>query len=256
MNLFGITGPIGHGKTTLAEALLKLENPSRHIETSTLVSSVANEWFATFPKELLIDPMDYSILDKWIDDLAKVVSHQLIHVMPHQLSFTRRDVLEQPKYYYKFFMHLNLVRQGVIGIGDPITVNTKERHRTILQWLGGYLVYKIGPGIWYDEIERQLHQAETEGVRLLVVGGVRYPYDANVIRRNGGKIIQLIRADLPERELADITEEHRHEIIPDTTIISDASPQALIELVKAFYQDLLLGDLLPQYNSNDFAPLS
>ena len=66
----------------------------------------------------------------------------------------------------------------------------------------------------------------------------------------------MVRADLPERELADITEEHRREITVDTTVISDARPEALPELVKALYQDLLVGDLLKEYNSNDFLGLA
>lgn len=255
MHIFGITGPIGHGKTTLANALMNLEHPAVHMESSMIISSVANEWMATFRKELLIDPIDYNLLNEWLDDLAKVVSHQIRPVEGKALHITHDQVLAEPKYVYKLFMHLNLIRQGVIALGETITEENKDRHRTILQWLGGYLVYRVDKGIWYEEIERRLKQAEKDGVKMYVIGGLRYPYDAEVVKRNGGIIVKLVRADLPERELADVTEEHRAEIPVDTTIISDAEPAALEELVKSLYNDLLLGDLLPQYNSNDYQPL-
>jgi hypothetical protein len=253
MYIFGITGPIGHGKTTFAKALMQLSQPSELIETSAIIADVANEWFATFPAGLLIDPLDYQVMDRWIDDLARVVSHQIRPVRPTQLYFNHDQVLAESQYYYKLFMHLNLIRQGVIAIDDPISAATKERHRTILQWLGGYLVHRVDQGIWFDEIERRLKAAQAQGVRMCVVGGVRYPYDAEVIRRNGGLIIYLNRAGLPERELADITEEHRREIKPDTIVISEDGPDSLKELAKIMYNDLLLHDLLGEYHSGDYA---
>lgn len=256
MHIFGITGPIGHGKSTLANAMMSLENPSIHIESSMIISAVANEWFATFPKELLIDPIDYHILNRWMGDLARVLSQQIRQVEPNKLAITHDQVIGESKYYYKLFMHLNLMRQGVIPIGEAITEANKDKHRTILQWLGGFLVERVDPGIWYDEIENRLKSADKEGVRLAVVGGLRYPYDAEVIKRNNGIIIKLVRADLPERELADITEERRKDIPIDTTIVSDAKPSGLEELAKALFSDYINHDLLPQYNSNDFQPLA
>lgn len=255
MHIFGITGPIGHGKTTLANALMQLEHPAVHMESSMIISSVANEWMATFRKELLLDPIDYDLLNEWFNDLAAVVSRQIKPIDANKLHITHDEVLAEPKYVYKLFMHLNLIRQGVIALGETITEENKDRHRTILQWLGGYLVHRIDKGIWYEEIEKRMKLAADDGVKLYVVGGIRYPYDAEVVRRNGGIIIKLLRANLPERELADVTEEHRKEIQIDTTIISDAEPEALSELVKSLFDDLLTGDLLETYNSNDYQPL-
>jgi hypothetical protein len=252
MHIFGITGPIGHGKTTLANALMILEHPAVHMETSMIIGSVANEWFATFNKNLLIDPINYNELNLWLDELARVVSNQIRPIDAYELHITHEQVLNEPKYVYKLFMHLNLIRQGVIALGESITEENKDRHRTILQWIGGFLVHRIDPGIWYEEIERRIKVAESDGILLYVVGGLRYPHDAEIIKRNGGKIIKLLRSDIPERELDDITEEHRNEIVVDTTIISDATPDALNEVVKAMYNDYLLGDLLTQYNSDDF----
>lgn len=255
MHIFGITGPIGHGKSTLANALMACEQPAIHIETSMIISAVANEWWATFPKELLIDPIDYDLLNHWMADLAKVVSQQIRPVQASQLKITHDQVIKESKYYYKLFMHLNLIRQGMIPLNESINKDNKDKHRTILQWLGGFLIARVDPDIWYEEIEKRLKTAAEQGVKLGVVGGVRYPADAAIIRRNSGIILKLVRKDLPERELADITEEHRNEIKVDTTVISDAKPAALGELAKTLWHDYLLGDLLPVYNSNDFQPL-
>lgn len=255
MQIFGITGPIGHGKTTLANALMTLTTPAIHIEPSDIIAEVANEWFATFPKELLVDPIDYALLNQWTTDLATVVSHQIKYVDPNQLRITHDQVIGESKYYFKLFMYINLIRQGVIPFAEPIVTANKDKHRPILQWIGGFMVHRTEQGIWFDHIARLLKKAEADGIRLGVVGGVRYPYDASVIRANGGIIIKLLREDLPERELADITEEHRNEIKINTTIISDSRPEAFNELVKIFYRDYLVGDLLPTYNSNDYQPL-
>ena len=256
MRIFGITGPIGHGKTTLANALMSLETPAIHIEPSDIIAEVANEWFATFPKELLVDPIDYQLLNGWTTDLATVVSHQIKYVDPNQLRITHDQVIGESKYYFKLFMYINLIRQGVIPFAEPITTENKDKHRNILQWIGGFLVHRADQGIWFEHIERMLKKSAAEGVKLAVVGGVRYPYDAEVIRRNEGIILKLLRADLPERELADITEEHRNEIQADTTIISDSRPEAFKELAKIFYRDYLTGDLLKTYNSHDYQPLA
>lgn len=256
MRLFGITGPIGHGKTTLADALMTLENPAVHFEPSNVIAEVANEWFATFPKELLVDPIDYSILNRWTTDLATVISHQIKYVDPNQLRITHDQVIGESKYYFKLFMYINLIRQGVIPFAEPITLANKDKHRNILQWIGGFVVHRADQGIWFEHIEKLLKKAEKDGVKLGIVGGIRYPYDAEVIRRNKGIIIKLLRADLPERELADITEEHRNEIKVDTTFISDSKPNAFKEMVKIFYRDYLTNDMLKTYNSNDYQPLA
>ncbi len=94
--------------------------------------------------------------------------------------------------------------------------------------------------------------AEKEGCTLYIVGGLRFPYDAEVIRRNGGQIAMLTRKDLPVRESEDITESQRDQIKIDCVIESDASKEALQELSGAIYEDILGGNLLKRYNSEDY----
>ncbi len=233
-----------------------MSKSSLHTEPSDIIAAAANEWLATFPKELLIDPIDYQILNRWLEDLAGVLSRQIRKVSPQKLYFTHEDVVSTPSNYLKLFTYFNLMRQGVIAIGEPITANNKDRHRNILQWLGGYLVTRAGKGFWFDKIEEIILDAKERGIQLHVVGGLRFPYDAAVIRRNGGKIIKLIRLDLPERELDDPTESQRHLIKYDVLFVSDSIQGTLSEAVRAFYHDLLLGDVMEQYRSSDFAPLA
>lgn len=252
MYVLGVTGPIGHGKSTLANALMDLEHPSVHMETSILISRVANEWLPNIPRTLLLNKTDFDALNLWTDNLSEIVSRQLRKVNPSALRITQANIDKEPRYTEKLFAYLDYIRQGVVGFGETITEENKDRHRAILQWLGGFLVYRVDKGIWFEEIESLIQKAEADGVRLYVVGGVRYKYDAQVLRRNGGIIIKLVRADLPEREVNDITEQERNQIRADTTFISDASPRALNEVSHAFFHDLLLNDLSSEYNSKDY----
>jgi hypothetical protein len=255
MHIFGITGPIGHGKTTFANALMQLEHPAVHMESSIIISEVANEWLATFPRELLLEAVDYKVLNTWLNNLATVTTHQLRRVEPDLLTVTEQDVQHHPELTQKLFMYLDLMRQGVVAMGETITEENKDRHRAMLQFLGGFLVARVDRGIWYDEIEQRIKKAEADGIKLYIVGGIRYPYDAEVVKRNGGTLVKLIRKDLPMREVDDVTERERGKIRVDTTVVSDATPNALGELAKALWQDYLLGDLLVEYNSNDFQPI-
>ncbi|MDX1766120.1 MAG: hypothetical protein R3313_04180 [Candidatus Saccharimonadales bacterium] len=252
MIVIGITGPIGHGKSTLASAFLNITSKSEHLESSMVITEVANEWLDKFPKELLINERDTKLLNRWMKDLADIVSKQLRPLNSRKLLIEKSMLKTEPEMYKQLFVYIDLLRQGVVPIGEKIDQDNKDKHRAILQWVGGYLVAKAHKGIWYEEIEKRLGAAEKRGVQLFIVGGIRYPYDAEVIRRNGGVIIQLLRKDLPERETEDITEIHRHEVKIDATIYSDASREALSEAALSIYDDIQNKTLLKQYNTDDF----
>ncbi len=253
MLILGITGPIGHGKSTLAKAFMSIDKSAVRLESSTVIAEVANEWLKNFPRELLVDDHDYDVLEAWTTELAIIASKQLrVKIHPEQLLITKKTFEKEPETVARLMRYIDLIRQGVVEINTKIDDGNKDKNRAILQWLGGFLIVRVSEGIWYDEIERRIHKAETEGKSLCLVGGIRYPYDAAVIRRNGGKVAELIRQDLPARDSFDITEAQRHEIKVDTVIKSTSSREALAEMAGAIYNDLLTNDLLPEYNSLDF----
>ncbi len=253
MLILGITGPIGHGKSTLAKAFMAIDKSATRIESSTLIAEVANEWLKNFPKELLVDDHDLDVLEAWTTELSIIASKKLqVKIHPEQLLITKETFDKEPETVARLIRYISLIEQGVVEINSKIVDGNKDKNRAILQWLGGFLIVRVGKGVWYDEIERRILKAETEAKSLCLVGGIRYPYDAEVIRRNGGKMAKLIRKDLPPRDSSDITEAHWAKLEVDTVIRSTASKEALAEMARAVYEDLLADDLLPEYNSDDF----
>ena len=66
MILIGITGSIGHGKTSLAEAFLKIEPSAIHDESSKLISEFANEAKKTIPYTF-----DAQKINNWLSNLEE-----------------------------------------------------------------------------------------------------------------------------------------------------------------------------------------
>lgn len=50
---------------------------------------------------------------------------------------------------------------------------------------------KVDSGIWFSEIVRMTPDAATTGCKLCIVGGLRSPNDAAMMRQAGGIIIGL-----------------------------------------------------------------
>lgn len=250
MIIFGITGGIGHGKSTLADAFGRVEPSSRHLESFSVVAEVAQKWHAATTH--VPNPHELAEVNNWIALLPPILAEVLQATAdPAKLTFTMDDIVAQPDQYEKLFTHLQNLQSNPGLLNIPISEQNKDNFRPILQWLGGYLVTRVDPGVWYSEVLRRAKQAETEGVKLCTIGGVRYPADADIVRQNGGKIILIHRPLMGEKDFSDPTERERIHIHPDVTIANDAGLTELVMVAQRIYADIKLGRLKNSYDANN-----
>lgn len=228
MILLGMTGPISHGKTTFARALEELEPKTIHLESSIVIARVANGMHAAL--EHVPDPYDIEELNDWLRCLPAILL-EMVHAKCtfEQIRLDQASIEQHPIEYQKLIMHVETLRKDPGLARQVITIENKETYRPFLQWLGGYLVEKVDPGIWFNEIIRLVYDAQTTGVNLCIVGGLRYPNDAAAIRHAGGQIIKVYRPGHLQNDMLDPTERERDNIPVDCTIMSNGS----VEDVKA-----------------------
>lgn len=219
MILIGMTGPIGHGKTTFARALEKIVPETVHLESSMVIAEVANGLHASTTK--LPDRDDLDSINEWLRALPDVIMNTVhAHCEYSQLKIDRYEAERHPIEYEKLFLHIeNLTRNPHLAT-QKITKENKETYRPILQWLGGYLVKKVDSGIWYKEVIRRAHEAERQGCKICVIGGLRFPSDATLLRQAGGTIVKVFRPGHLQYDMLDPTERERDNIEVDTKIIS------------------------------------
>jgi hypothetical protein len=192
MQIIGITGPIKHGKSTFADALAGQVPASVHLESSQIITEVTNAFHEVMP----VPPEQNNIkwMNTWLEKLPPILK-DVVHVDCDydQISFTEADVYDKPMEYQKLFEHsINLAKNPHMA-NLMINNTNKESYRPMLQWLGGYLVQRVSPGIWYNEIVARSKQAELEGAQLCTVAGLRFPTDAQILREAGAVISEIYR---------------------------------------------------------------
>lgn len=248
MIIFGITGAIGHGKSTLAESFRKVEPNSRHLESFTVIADVIDAWHAQTTK--IPNPHDLAQVNNWLTLLPPILS-QYVHedIDATQLTFTMNDIMANPGHYEKLFVHIQNIQKNPGLLNSHVTDLNKEYYRPLLQWLGGYMVTKVDSAIWYNEIMRKVQQLKSEGVVLCTIGGVRYPKDAEIVRLGGGSIILIHRPLIGEQDMSDPTERERTRIKPDITVLNDAGLVELVQVAQRIYADVKLGRVRHQYEA-------
>jgi hypothetical protein len=248
MILFGITGGIGHGKSTLAEAFLHLEPNALHLELSDIITEVANALHAA--TTILPDPHNLSSVLRWLQPLPQILQ-DITHIQTGSVAFTADDIAMQPALYEKLFVHLDTMRSNPQLLQTTITQANKNQYRPILQWLGGYLVSRVSPSIWTSEAVRRAKVAGANGTALCSIGGLRYPTDAEVLRNSAGKVIHIRRPLITEQDLSDPTERERNKIIPDTMLLNDGNLSQLVSVAAQLLLDTKVGKLRAQYAASD-----
>lgn len=250
MVILGITGAIGHGKSTLAAGFAQVEPSSQHLESFEVIAEVITQWQAR--TTATPDPHNIDAVNNWLlllpDILVEVVHEQ---IDPNLLRFTLQDVSLQPEVYDKLFMHIQNLKKNPAMLGSQVTEANKVEFRPILQWLGGYLVMKVDPGIWYRELMRRAEALSQAGIQLCVIGGLRYPMDAEIVRAGGGHIVYVHRPMMSVQDAADPTERQRAQIVPDITVLNNAGIPQLLKVAERLYTDILLGKLRARYAASE-----
>ena len=244
MVIIGITGAIGHGKTTLAKAFEDCTTSSIHLEIGELVCEVANR----MNKHLSVLPTkhDYDSINNWLKflpDILKSTVHKKCDF--NDLALKGAPNGSDISVHSNLFDYLDKLQNNPSLAKAEINNDNKEEYRDFLQWLGGYLIIKIDPGIWSTEIVRRLNDSDK---MLGVVGGIRYPFDAQTIRNAGGVIVQIQRNGSKEQDLADATESQRRLIKPDTVVDNNSSIEDLKLAAKIILADIMSGNLVKTYD--------
>ncbi len=251
MLLIGMTGPIGHGKSTLAKALKKIEPSTVHLESSMVIAEVANAMHTALRSVPVEGNLDF--INDWLKSLPPILN-QAVHTQTsyEQIRIDPQAVQEHPVEYEKLFLHVkNIIRNPVLA-QQEITPENKEAYRPFLQWLGGYLVAKINPRLWYEEIIRRAYEAESRGCKLCIVGGLRYPTDAQLIRQAGGFIFKVYRPGHLQNDILDPTERERDNIQVDSTIVSNGTIEDLNKCAVIVLEDAKRNELRSVYQTLDF----
>ena len=250
MIILGVTGPIGHGKTSLAEAFLRLVPGAQHTEASILIGRVADALNIFYAKYHPTNK-DIPAINAWLSHLPSILK-EVVHfpdtIQPIQIS-DGYDLAADLD-FQKLSEYLQLLEEKPGLAAQTITVENKEQYRSILQWLGGYITTHIHPTLWFDELLREGNRAEKESCPLFLIGGVRFPSNAEVIKKAGGLIVDIERPSVAELDMQDSTEANRRAISVDTVIINDANLAALDTVVQRMWRDLQHNTLQKEYRAS------
>jgi len=248
--LIGITGAIGSGKSTVAELLGQLVQNHAHYETSGPIIEVANRFNQLLEAELNSEMTDENtkLVNQVLIWMPDVVSEHLhCEVTWTQLALNPKDMHAHPELYEKLLLYMSNARANRKLPEQTITAENKNSYRELLQWLGGYLVAKIGPTVWLDEVFRRidLHEQFRE---LVIVSGVRYLSDAAVVRSHSGHILHVSR---PGKGIpgSDVTEVERTKIDVDITVVNNGSLGQLQRVLENVWNDIAAGNTKKEYKA-------
>src|SRR5258708_35403396 len=105
MIVIGMTGPIGHGKSTFADSILQIETTAKRLESSMVVAEVANSLHAstsTIPEKDNIDAINV-----WLRPLPSILL-ETVHTKASfdQIQLKLDDIQSHPIEYEKLMLHL------------------------------------------------------------------------------------------------------------------------------------------------------
>lgn len=232
MIIIGITGPIGHGKSTLAHFIAELEPNAKIFESSEVISEIATE-LNKFFSEAAPKRENFVSINTWLSHLPAILSLKLGGTYPTEVfEITKAHIASAPRDYEKLFEYIDLIQSKPELEKTPITQENKAAYRAILQWIGGFCVTHIRRTIWNEEL---IQRANRSGSTLAILGGVRFAEEAQNIKEQGGIVIGIERPNAQTQDSDDPTERERSSIIVDTTVVNDGDMVALEDKAKLIF---------------------
>jgi len=249
MIIVGLTGTIGSGKSTVADFLAEQVEHSGHWESWQLIAEIATVLRTSgtaYPK-----PDDLEAINDWLRPLSAALQVATGRTVPlSDIEITTERLQQHPEHYQKLFEHLERMQREPDLQTVALTTDTKEALRSLLQWLGGFLIVITDDGLWYDEILRRI-TAQTN-LELATIGGVRFPGESRRIQQAGGSVVRIERPAIAKRDTADLTERQNDQIIVSSTLINDGDLQQLQHCTTKLLADLRHKELAVNYQATSF----
>lgn len=253
MVLTGICGAIGSGKSSFAELITSIDpEHSLHLETSTLVVELGNSCNDFLKSNLQMLQSETDLIELG-NMLINAIRPQISAIAGKSLRFSqlaiiKADASAHPEWYEKLFIYLETVRDCPELLHNTISPGNKNTYRPLLQWIGGYFLYRLHNGLlWYEELLRRAKNAGPS-IRLVALTAPRQPSEAAYVQAAGGKIIKILRPGLVA-DTSDVTERQVASIRADCEIVNGGSLEDLGDIAKLIYRDLRRDTLKPTYHS-------
>jgi hypothetical protein len=141
-----------------------------------------------------------------------------------------------------FADHLKEELAQACGVLTEEINGNKDLFRPALQWWGTEFRRKFGKNdnYWVDKMGTYLHGLDS---RLVIIPDVRFPNEAEWIKRKGGKLIKITRPELNSIDT------HASEIAMDNfsgwdmEVINDGSKEQLLHKAKGIINSLIIPSL-------------
>ena len=254
MIIVGISGAIKSGKTTLAQLLTAVDSAhSVHMETSTIIVELADDFNAALASRLeLLRSDKIEAINAVLETLAPALS--LIagsELRVADIAVHSEDAAAAPEWYNKLFEYCQQVTTDPSLVTQPITSLNKSTYRALLQWIGGYVLYRLKePLLWYMELKRRIDDLAPD-ISLVALTAPRQPAEAEYVQSMGGKVILIERPELIA-DRTDVTERRVAEIVPDIRVINDSSLEALQVCAVRLRTDLFNNQPQAEYRARNY----
>lgn len=118
------------------------------------------------------------------------------------------------------------IKEHVERIFGPLDETPKEVLRPVMQALGESLKAKFGRYVFIDQLKDRVKNLE-QAADLVIIDDLRFPFEADWVRSQGGKVIRIIRPELDGVVDNHVSETSVDEVMADATIINSDGLETL-----------------------------